>query len=182
MRIMTLGVAVLLVSTAAQAQQGAPPRLDCRDMAKTGNFVGSDETYVNGMACKLAVDAPKAQLVSAPVVNSNGQRGEAQVYFFRPARFEGSATHPSVFVDNARVGRLHSGESLSFFVTPGEHRIYSGDKKSSMVLDAKPGETYYIRFDLQGGFLSEHGGLTLVAPQEAALEAGQSVHSNLGGN
>ena len=50
--------AALLYSSAASAQQtsaSAQPvtvQLECHDLASSGNFVGSDETLVNGMACR----------------------------------------------------------------------------------------------------------------------------------
>ena len=50
--------AALLSSSAASAQQtsaSAQPvtvQLECHDLTSSGNFVGSDETLVNGMACR----------------------------------------------------------------------------------------------------------------------------------
>jgi hypothetical protein len=67
MRNVTVGLVVLLAAGAVNAQQA--PKLVCRDLAKTGNFVGSDETYVNGMACKYADDAPVARMQSRNPLN-----------------------------------------------------------------------------------------------------------------
>jgi hypothetical protein len=178
---MTLGLAVLLAASAAQAQQDAQPKMACHSLASTGFFIAADETYVDGNACKAVVEKPAVQTISETVAPERHQ-AVAQVYFYRLNRFEGSSTHPVVLVDDVRVARLHNGESLSYFVTPGKHQISSADKSSRIVLDAKPGETYYVRFDVEGGFLKERAGLKLVAPQAPLVAAGQSGHQNAGGN
>ena len=59
---------------------------------------------------------------------------------------------------------------------PGSHRIYSTDKSTGMELNAKPGETYYVRVDIQVGFSKGHGGVTLVDPQEGKYEVAQAAH------
>jgi hypothetical protein len=57
--------AALLYSSAASAQQTtastqpATVQLECHDLASSGNFVGSDETLVNGMACRQVKQKPK---------------------------------------------------------------------------------------------------------------------------
>lgn len=83
---------------------------------------------------------------------------------------------PSVFVDDARVGHLHNGDSFKISVAPGNHSIYSTDKATGMELDAKAGETYYVRIDIKVGFFKGHGGVTLVDPQEGKYEAAQAAH------
>ncbi len=185
MRNLTIGVAVLLVSTAAHAQQGAPPRLECRDLAKTGNFVAADETYVNGMACKYA-EAPatmQAVAYNAPAAPaSQATQQKALVYFYRPNRFEGSGTNPELYVDGVKVGHLHNGESLSMYVTPGHHRLHSQGNPVNVDVDAKAGETYHVRYDVNVSFLKERASITLVNAQDAANETAQITHQNQGGN
>jgi hypothetical protein len=68
---------------------------------------------------------------------------------------------------------MHNGNSLKVSVTPGSHRVYSTDKSTGLDLDAKPGETYYIRIDIQTGFWKGHGGVTLVDPQQGKYEVAQ---------
>ena len=71
MRKVILGLAVLLAASGARSQQ-TPPKLECRDLAATGNFIDANETVVNGMACHVAEDkkpTPQAQLTlqAAPI-------------------------------------------------------------------------------------------------------------------
>ena len=95
------------------------------------------------------------------------------IHFYRPKRFEGAALKPSVFVDEIKAGSMHNGSSVKVSVPPGSHRIYSTDKSTGLDLNAKPGETYYVRIDIQTGFWKGHGGVTLVDPQEGQYEVGQ---------
>lgn len=188
MRNAILGMAILLIANSATAQQ-APPKLECRDMAQTGNFINANETVVNGMACHTVEEKPVvAQVVAQPdaaaapaaAVASDSQ--QATVYFYRPRRFQGSALRPTVFVDDARAGRLHNGDSIKVSVAPGNHKIYSNDKSTGMELNAKPGETYYVRIDIQVGLFKGHGGVTLVDPQQGKYEAGQAAHQGADDN
>jgi hypothetical protein len=181
MRYLTVGVAVLVASTAAFAQQGAPPRLECRDLSKSGNFINSNETYVNGMACKYADQAPSVQTVAA-VQPARPAEQKALIYFYRPNRFEGSATNPEVYVDGQKAGRLHNGESLSVYVTPGPHRLHSQGNPVNVDVDAKAGETYDVRYEVSVGFLKERASIELVNPQDAAAETVLITHQNQGGN
>ena len=61
--------ATLLYSSAASAQQTtastqpATVQLECHDLASSGNFVGSDETLVNGMACRQVKQKPNQSTI-----------------------------------------------------------------------------------------------------------------------
>jgi Protein of unknown function (DUF2846) len=101
---------------------------------------------------------------------------QATIYFYRPKRYEGYALKPSVFVDETKAGSMHNGSSVKVSVPPGNHRIYSTDKSTGLDLNAKAGETYYVRIDIQTGFWKGHGGVTLVDPQQGKYEVGQLPH------
>jgi hypothetical protein len=64
--------AALLYSSGASAQQttaSAQPvtvQLECHDLASSGNFVASDETLINGMACRQVRQKPKQSLTGQP--------------------------------------------------------------------------------------------------------------------
>jgi hypothetical protein len=118
-----------------------------------------------------AILAPAPPSTQPPATVTPNQ--QATIYFYRPKRFEGYALKPSVFVDDTKAGNMHNGNSLKVSVTPGSHRVYSTDKSTGLDLDAKPGETYYIRIDIQTGFWKGHGGVTLVDPQQGKYEVAQ---------
>lgn len=75
---MRLALALLLASTFAlalpaqqpAAQQQTTIQMQCHDLASSGNYIGPDETVVNGRACRqvtYALVQPSFALVSAPV-------------------------------------------------------------------------------------------------------------------
>lgn len=177
----------ILASVPVASAQATTVTLQCHTLASSGNYLASDETIVNGLACKtVAAPAPKPEAVAMPVADPKPAAPEvlapvkvedATIYFYRPRRIVGFGLKPTVFVDDARAGRLKNGDSIKLSIAPGDHRIYSTDKSTGMELDAKPGETYYVRVDIQTGAFKGHGGVTLVDPQEGKYEAGQAARS-----
>jgi hypothetical protein len=73
-------------------------------------------------------------------------------------------------VDGHRVARVGSGRRVTIKLTAGSHSISSDDKSSSIVLDAKAGQEYFIRIDEETGFWKGHGRLTLVVPEQGSPE------------
>jgi hypothetical protein len=155
--------------------------------------VQPDEQLIGDQICKAVQTVPAAQPEAAPSnvpataakpdavpaadkPSPATDQAPATIYFYRPRRFQGSALKPSVFVDDARSGQVHNGDSIKVSVTPGNHRIYSTDKSTGIELNAKSGQTYYVRVDIQVGFWKGHGGVTLVDPQEGKYEAAQASH------
>jgi hypothetical protein len=123
-----------------------------------------------------ATSAPGSAATSAPASVSgtpgaaDAEQSQATIYFYRPHRFVGSALKPSVFVDSTNVGRMRNGDNIKFSVAPGTHAVYSNDKSTGLSLEAKPGQTYYVRIDIQVGAFKGHGGITLMDPQQGSYE------------
>ncbi len=106
----------------------------------------------------------------------------ATICFYRPHRFEGSALKPPLFVDDIDVAHLHNGDAVEVTVLAGSHRVYSNDKSTGIDLDAKGGQTYFIRVDIKTGAWKGHGAMTLIDPQEGKYEFSKqkiSVTKNL---
>jgi hypothetical protein len=97
----------------------------------------------------------------------------ATICIYRPHRFEGSALKPSVYLDQVEIGRLHNGESVQVSVSAGQHRVNSNDKSTGIDLDAKAGETYYVRVEIKTGAWKGHGAVTLIDAQEGKYEFSQ---------
>ncbi len=100
--------------------------------------------------------------------------GSAIVIFYRPKRFMDSTFKPSVYVDDKTIGRIGNGENFKVKVPAGAHKIFSNDKSTGTDLDAKAGETYYIRIDMKTGLTTARGAVTLVEKQEGAFEVTQT--------
>ncbi|MGA8220782.1 MAG: DUF2846 domain-containing protein [Candidatus Acidiferrales bacterium] len=175
----------------------------CRNLADSGGFVYQGETIFGSQACRpipqasaraqpatspatgasaQTQPAPASAQRAVPVLGSSSEQTQATIYFYRPRRFQGAALKPSVFVDDARVGHLHNGDTIRVSVAAGSHRMYSTDKSTGVELDAKAGETYYVRVDIQVGFFKGHGGVTLVNPQEGKYEVAQAAHQGADDN
>ena len=122
----------------------------------------------NGPAASGGAAAPAS--ASAAPMTADAEQPQATIYFYRPHRFVGSALKPSVFVDSTNVGRMRNGDSIKLSVAPGTHAVYSNDKSTGLSLDAKPGQTYYVRIDIQVGAFKGHGGITLMDPQQGSYE------------
>jgi hypothetical protein len=178
----------------------ATTTIQCRPLNGSNTPIQQDEQLIGDQLCKAVPAVPAAAVqtelgaTSPSATTSHAETAKpdtasttdkpspsveqapATIYFYRPRRFQGSALKPSVFVDDARGGQLHNGDSIKVSVPPGNHRIYSTDKSTGIELNAKPGQTYYVRVDIQVGFWKGHGGVTLVDPQEGKYEAGQAAH------
>jgi len=106
----------------------------------------------------------------------------ATIRFYRSHRFEGSALKPPLFVDDIDVAHLHNGDAVEVTVSAGSHRVNSNDKSTGIDLDAKAGQTYFIRVDIKTGAWKGHGAMTLVDPQQGKYEFSKqtiSVTKNL---
>jgi hypothetical protein len=102
---------------------------------------------------------------SAPAAASVGL-----LHVYRQRRFVGSALAPSIYVDDQQVARVGNGRRFTAKLTPGTHGIRSDDKSSSVSLDVKPGQDYYIRIDEEAGAWKGHGKLTLLQSEQGKPE------------
>jgi hypothetical protein len=73
--LIVVGLGCLAAVGTASAQQAATVQMQCHDLAANGNFLASDEVFINGMPCKpVKVPAKSAQTVTndpaAATVNS----------------------------------------------------------------------------------------------------------------
>jgi hypothetical protein len=194
-RAILLGVFAPLLAIPSFGQSTTAPKsstTQCRPINGSSTPIQPDEQLVGDQLCKSVqsaatqtepsatnvpaaapapVPAPKAEPTTAA---STADQTQATINFYRPRRFQGSALKPSVFVDDEKVGQLHNGDIVKVSIAPGTHRVYSTDKSTGIELTAKPGQTYYVRVDIQTGFWKGHGGVTLVDPQEGKYETTQA--------
>jgi hypothetical protein len=200
-KALTFGWLAFSFALPALAQNTAahkvPTTIQCRALNGSSTPVQPDEQLIGDQICKAVptVPAQTELTVTSPAATVNHaesakpetasttdkpvptvEQAPATIYFYRPRRFQGSALKPTVFVDDARSGQLHNGDSIKVSVIPGDHRIYSTDKSTGIELNAKSGQTYYVRVDIQVGFWKGHGGVTLVDPQQGKYETSQAAH------
>jgi hypothetical protein len=92
------------------------------------------------------------------------------LHVYRHRRYVGSALAPSIYIDDNQVARVGNGRRFTAKLTPGIHGIRSDDKSSSVSLDVKPGQDYYIRIDEETGMWKGHGKLTFLQAEQGKPE------------
>src|SRR5258708_9852878 len=97
----------------------------------------------------------------------------ATICFYRAHRFEGVGLKPPGVVDELEVAHLHNGDAVQVTVNAGSHKLHSNDKSTGIELDAKPGQTYFVRVDIKTGGWKGHGQGTFIDPQEGKNEFSQ---------
>lgn len=178
MRAILISAMIGLCPALVAAQSNTVPsttqtKMECRQLVSgQNNFISSDETLINGMACHVVKPAPisPAPKPVTPAARPASAPADATVCFYRTSSLVGAAIHPSLFIDDANVGSLGRGQKFTYTVSPGKHRIHSTAKDSGIDLDAKAGETYYVRLNLKMGFLKGSGTVTLVNSQQGEYE------------
>lgn len=113
--------------------------------------------------------AQPAKAAATPQASSDAAEPSC-LCVYRARRYAGGALAPSIYVDDRHVARVGSGRRIAVKLTAGERTIHSDDKSSSISLDVKPGETYFVRIDEEPGFWKGHGKLTLVFPEQGVAE------------
>jgi hypothetical protein len=88
----------------------------------------------------LAQDVPAAPPTPAPLADP----GTATVYIYRLSGDYARIVSPPIIVDQKEIMKMHHGRFLALPLTPGQHNIKSDLKGNELIIDAKPGETYYI--------------------------------------
>ena len=96
--------------------------------------------------------------------------GPAYLRVYRARRVVGSALAPSIVVDGKQIVRVGNGRRATIKLSPGSHSIGSDDKSSSISLEAKSGQEYFVRVDEEPGMWKGHGKLTLLAAEQGSAE------------
>lgn len=98
---------------------------------------------------------------------------KAQIVFFRPSKFAGSAFGFKVREGENELGKLRSGKYFVSLVEPGEHQyVVHSEAKDVLNLEVEAGETYYVQATMNMGILS---GRPNLAPSDEATFAGMAA-------
>jgi hypothetical protein len=93
------------------------------------------------------------------------------VYFYRPFAFGGGGLAYDVKTGDTLITTLYNGGYYPYFSSPGEKEFWAETESiSSVTLDIKPGQTYYIKGEVGVGFMLWRPHLMVVAPEIAEKE------------
>ena len=139
---------------------------------------GASEKVISAMIAKSAASitaaaspASSGDVPPGLAARPAGQPGApGTVHIYRYKQYEGSALHPSIYCDEARLARLPSGRFLEVKVPAGQHIFYADDKQAGAVVNVEPGKDYYFRTELQTGFWKGHFRLNMVQPEQGKYD------------
>lgn len=93
------------------------------------------------------------------------------VYFYRPSSFVGGGVFYDIKNGETVITTLYNGGYYPYFSASGEKEFWAQtESKSSITLDVKTGQTYYIKGEVGVGFLVGRPHLMVVAPEIAEKE------------
>ncbi|HEY7901620.1 MAG TPA: DUF2846 domain-containing protein [Caulobacteraceae bacterium] len=121
----------------------------------------------------LAFDA-RAAPAAQPIDVGDPPPGKALIVFYRKRDYPGSANTYAVREGVAQLGDLGIGTYFVVAVDPGLHTFnVHAERRSDMQLEVEAGETYFVRFVLETGWLLYQPTLE---PSEKRLFDQTSVH------
>ncbi len=89
------------------------------------------------------------------------------VYIYRPSGFVGGGVAPSLYTDKGKtyLAKIYPGGYFPYFAKPGEVDLSAAtEAESSVTLDIKPGQIYYVKLTIGIGFFVGRPHLTIVSP------------------
>jgi hypothetical protein len=96
------------------------------------------------------------------------------VYFYRPSSFIGGGVSYDIKDGDTVVTTLYNGGYYPHFSAPGEKEFWARtESKSSITLDVKSGQTYYVKGGVGVGFFVGRPHLMVVDPAVAEKEIGE---------
>ena len=112
-----------------------------------------------------------ATLGSAYTPDSNAPKDKATVYVYRPSGMGGAAISYTVAVNGVDASSLPSGGYFVYYAKPGENEFSAKtEAKTSVTVDAKAGETYYVKGTIGMGVFVGHPHLLQVAGDVGSQE------------
>jgi len=96
------------------------------------------------------------------------------IYIYRPSAFGGAAVKYTVHVKDKATKRLTNGGYFPYFADVGENEVWAKtEAKSSVTLDVKAGQTYYVKGGVRMGFAVGRPDLAIVPESVGAAEVAE---------
>jgi hypothetical protein len=145
----------------------------------SGQGAGSlDGRYVEGLLSDRQTGRSiHLSLRSASAKGCKGEAAKAEqasVVVYRISSMVGALIKPSVYCDGQELALMYSGRFFSVPLSPGQHTISLGADGKSVSVDAKSGDTYYVR--VAPGFSIKEVADTSALPELKHLKAADAKH------
>lgn len=95
------------------------------------------------------------------------------VYIYRPSGFVGGGVAPTLYTDKGKtpIVKIYPGGYFPYFAKPGEVDFSAAtEAESSVTLDIKPGQAYYVKLTIGIGFFVGRPHLIIVSPEVGEKE------------
>jgi hypothetical protein len=95
------------------------------------------------------------------------------VYIYRPSGFVGGGVAPNLYTDKGKtyLVKIYPGGYFPYFAKPGEVDFSAAtEAESSVTLDIKPGQIYYVKLTIGIGFFVGRPHLIIVPPEVGEKE------------
>jgi len=90
------------------------------------------------------------------------------VNVYRPSSFAGGGVSPTLYTDKGKtpLSKIYQGGYFTYFAKPGEVDFSAAtETESSVTLDIKSGQVYYVKLTIGIGILVGRPHLTVVSPE-----------------
>ena len=112
-----------------------------------------------------------ATLGSTYTPDNSAPKDKATVYVYRPSGFAGAAISYTVAANGVDVSSLPSGGYFVYYAKPGENEFSAKTEAStSVTVDAKAGQTYYVKGTVGMGVFVGHPHLLQVTSDVGSQE------------
>lgn len=102
---------------------------------------------------------------------NNVPKNVGVVHIYRPPSVIGGGVYYDVKANQTIVTTLYNGGYFTYFATPGEIEFSAKtESTSSVTVDVKPGQIYYVKGTVGIGFVVGRPHLSLVSPEIAEKE------------
>lgn len=95
------------------------------------------------------------------------------IHVYRPSGFVGGGVRPTLYTNKGKIplAKIHPGGYFTYFAKPGEVDLSAAtETESSITLDIKPGQVYYVKLTIGVGFFVGRPHLTVIPPEMAEKE------------
>ena len=122
-------------------------------------------------ACAAEPPLPPGLAPVAPAPANLPPAKTVELVIYRPQRLLGFAIKPTVQMNGKDLIDMANGYVFRTRLAPGRYVFEVDERQSGAQIDAKAGESYYLRVSIEQGVFSGGGALLLVAPQQGSYES-----------